>query len=218
VALLFVIIAPYSASFVATARGASPAVFPDASGSLAGALTWNGADTSTAPNPSSAISWTFTDVATAVFSWTGPAGGAGVSQAFLVVEFLGFPAYTKQQVESQALPSTGGSISMTYDMTQFKWYLQGLYQIHAYLEDPSGNSLWSETFYVKVAQPYDVVVTVVGILILTVAELYMIATVGPRAADKVRKRATQAPASAETSEPPSTDTSTDTSGTPPEKS
>ena len=181
---------------------------------LTGALSWNGQETSTAPNPSSAISWTFSTVATVVFSWTGPVGGAGVSQAFLVILFLGFPVYTKQQVESSPLPATGGSISMTYDLTQFKWYLQGLYQVHGYLEDPSGNVLWSENFYVRVAQPYDIVVSTVGLLLLVIAELYMIATVGPRAADKMRAATgkpstappstepTEAPASGGTTPPP----------------
>ncbi|MCI4352941.1 MAG: hypothetical protein L3K14_06085 [Thermoplasmata archaeon] len=210
VALLALMLAPYGASFVAPARGATPGVVPGAGGSLSGQLTWNGANTNSAPNPSSAISWTFTNVATAVFSWTGPVGGAGVSQAFLVVVFFGASAYTKQQVESPALPSAIGSISMTYDLTQFKWYLQGLFQIHAYLEDPSGNDLWGETFYVRVAQPYDVVVATVGLILITLAELYMIATVGPRAADKTRKEQQSAPEPAD-----ATKSTPDSAGTPP---
>lgn len=205
-------IAPYGASLLASASATSPALSPTGSAGFTGTVTWNGLPTSTAPNANSAISWTFTNVATVVFSWTGPAGGAGVSQAFLVVLFLGFPAYTKQQVESSPLPSSGGSISMTYDLTEFKWYLQGLYQLHAYLEDPSGNSLWSELFYVRVAQPYSIVVTTVGLLLLTVAELYMIATVGPRVFDKTRK-----PRPATSTPSATTEPSTDSAAPPPEK-
>ncbi len=186
VGFLFLLLAPYGTTLLEAAAAPAPAVTP-ASSALTTTVLWNSVNVDTAPNAASAIAWTFDDVATVQFTWTGAAGGPSVSQAFLVILFLGFPAYTKQEVEATALPSTGGTISMTYDLTSFKWYLQGLYQVHAYLADPNGTSLWSEYFYVRVAQPYDIVVATVGLLLLTIAELYMIATVGPRAADKIRK-------------------------------
>lgn len=186
VALVVVFLAPYGVSAMSDARATGPAASPAASGVLAGATYWNSVNVDTAPNPSSAISWSFDNVATVQFTWLGPVGGPDVSQAFLVILFLGFPVYTKQQVESVALPT--GSINMTYDLTQFRWYLQGLFEVHAYLENPAGNSLWSEDFWVRVAQPYDITVATVGLLLLTIAELYLIATVGPRALDKTRKQ------------------------------
>jgi hypothetical protein len=185
VVLVLVFLAPYAVGAISGARAASPAVSPDQSSVLTGAAYWNGVNVNTAPNPSSAIAWSFTNVATVQFTWVGPLTGSGVSQAFLVILFLGFPAYTKQQVESTALPT--GSINMTYDLSEFKWYLQGIFEVHAYLENPAGNSLWSEDFYVRVTQPYDIVVATVGLILLTIAELYLIATVGPRALDKTRK-------------------------------
>ena len=53
-----------------------------------------------------------------------------------------------------------------------------------------------------------VVVVTVGLLILTVAELYMIATVGPRAADKARKIEMKQQAQAESTEPSSGEAAT----------
>lgn len=181
------LVAPYSVGLLSAAQGAAPGPNPSLVTSVSAAVYWNGANANTAPNPAAAFSWSFGRVAHVEYAWNGPVLGAQVSQAFLVVLFLGFPAYTKQQVLSSPLPV--GSTNMTYDLTQFKWYLQGLFQLHAYLEDPNGTVLWSETFYVRVAQPYDLVVATVGLLVLTVAELYLIATVGPRAADKVQKTA-----------------------------
>jgi hypothetical protein len=200
VALVLVFLAPYCVGLLPAAQASSPEVAPAASGSIAGVVTWNGVNVNTAPNPSSAISWTFDNVATVNFTWAG-AQLPGVNQAFLVILFLGFPAYTKQVVQSAPLPV--GSIPMTYGLTQFKWYVQGLYELHAYLENPGGNVLWSTHFYVRVAQPYDLVAATVGLVLLLIAELYMIATVGPRALDKMRKqppapKTTPAPASSTT--------------------
>ncbi|HLY76457.1 MAG TPA: hypothetical protein VKT21_01070 [Thermoplasmata archaeon] len=211
VSLVLVFLAPYGLGLMAQARGTAPAVSPESTGTVNGVVYWNGVDTTTAPNPSSAISWSFSTVANVRYVWTGPPTGTGVSQAFLVVLFLGFPAYTKQEVQTVASGPVGGTITMTYDLTQFKWYLQGVYELHAYLENPAGNSLWSETFYVRVTQPYDLVVATVGLLLLTVAELYMIATVGARAADRTRRQRPRPPVA-----PPSTEDSTGSTVKPPE--
>jgi hypothetical protein len=199
IVLVSVFLLPYAVGAISGARAASPSISPAQSSVVTGAAYWNGINVDTAPNPSSAIGWSFDNIATVQFTWLGPLTGPGVSQAFLVILFLGFPVYTKQQVEQVAAPA--GNITMTYDLTQFKWYLQGLYQVHAYLETPSGNSVWSEDFYVRVAQPYDITVATVGLILLTIAELYLIATVGPRALDKMRK---QPPPATEPKTPPET--------------
>jgi hypothetical protein len=183
-------LAPYGIGLISQTRGAEPAVTPaltpDQGSVITASVTWNGVNVDSYPTVSSAASWSFDNLAYVTFNWLGaPIGSGGVSQAFLVILFLGFPAYTKQQVQSVALPV--GSINMTYNLQQFKWYLQGVYELHAYLENPAGNSLFSENFYVRVTQPYDFVVATVGLLLLTIAELYLIATVGPRAMDKTRK-------------------------------
>ena len=187
VALMLAFLTPYGIGLASEARAATPSVTPELVNNATGSLTWNGVNVNTAPTPSSAIGWTFNTVATVQYVFVGPLTGVGVSQAYLVILFLGFPTYTKQVVEQTAFGSAGGSITMTYDLTQFKWYLQGLYELHAYLENPNGTTLWSEYFYVRVAQPYDIVVSTVGLLLLTIAELYMIATVGPRSMDKLLK-------------------------------
>lgn len=211
VALVLVFLAPYGIGMISQARGAAPAVTTAQGNSVSGTVEWNGVNVDSYPSVSSAASWSFTNIATVNFAWAGaPTGSGGVSQAFLVILFLGFPAYTKQQVQSVALPT--GAISMTYDLTQFKWYLQGVYELHAYLENPAGNTLWSENFYVRVAEPYDITVATVGLLLLTVAELYLIATVGPRALDKTRKTQMQQQEKAEDA-----GTSTDAGAPPPEK-
>lgn len=190
VVLLLVFLAPYGAGLLSSARAEVPAAEPQLLG-VSGTVFWNGVNVDTAPTPASAISWSFSNVAHVQYDWTGPVLGPGVSQAFLVILFLGLPAYTKQEVRQSALPI--GSVNMTYDLTQYKYVLQGLFQLHAYLEDPNGTTVWSENFYVRVSQPYDLVAVTVGLILLTVAELYMVATVGPRAADKLR----QAPPAAE---------------------
>jgi len=211
VALVLVFLAPYGIGMISQARGAAPAVTTAQGNSVSGTVEWNGVNVDSYPSVSSAASWSFTNIATVNFAWAGaPTGSGGVSQAFLVILFLGFPAYTKQQVQSVALPT--GAISMTYDLTQFKWYLQGVYELHAYLENPAGNTLWSENFYVRVAEPYDITVATVGLLLLTVAELYLIATVGPRALDKTRKTQMQQQEKAEDA-----GISTDAGAPPPEK-
>ncbi len=213
IALIFVFLTPYGIGLVSEARASASSVAPALVNNATGYLTWNGINANTAPNPSSAISWTFNNVATVQYVFVGPVAGVGVSQAFLVILFLGFPAYTKQVVESVAFGPTGGTITMTYDLTQFKWYLQGLYELHAYLENPNGTSLWSENFYVRVSQPYDVVVSTVGLLLLTIAELYLIATVGPRAMDKtVKTQAKQQAAAQEEEEEAPTSSSTPPGG------
>ncbi|MGA7846848.1 MAG: hypothetical protein WCB18_07170 [Thermoplasmata archaeon] len=211
VALAVVFLAPYGVGVLSQARGASSTLIPAQTG-VTGMVLWNGVNTDTAVSDASAISWTFSTIATVQFVFTGPTTGTGVSQAFLVILFLGFPAYTKQQVESTPFGASGGTISMTYDLTEFKWYLQGVYEVHAYLENPAGNTLWSENFYVRVAQPYDLVAATVGLILLTIAELYMIATVGPRAMDKTRK----VPPT-KTGQEEETETPTDISSSPPEK-
>ena len=211
VALVLVFLAPYGMSLISQARAASPAVSTDQAGGVTATVDWNGVNIDTYPSVSSAASWSFDNIATVTYSWSGATSDGGISQAFLVILFLGFPAYTKQQVETPA--TAAGTISMTYDLTQFKWYLQGVYEVHAYLENPAGNSLFSENFYVRVAQPYDIVVSTVGLLLLTIAELYLIATVGPRALDKTRKTQ-MTPPKPETPE----ETSADTGTTPPGES
>jgi hypothetical protein len=216
VALVFVFLAPYGMGVLSQASAARPSLEPAQTGSVTGQAFWNGVNVDTAGTTASALSWSFNTIATVTYQWTGPASGTGVSQAFLVILFLGFPAYTKQEVQSAPSPPSGGSISMTYDLTQFKWYLQGVYELHAYLENPAGNTLWSEDFYVKVAQPYDLVVATVGLLLLTLAELYLIATVGPRAMDRARK--TPPPSQPEPEESPSGSSGGGPSSTPPEKS
>jgi hypothetical protein len=209
VTLVLVFLAPYGVGLVSQARGATVASTP-APNSVLGTVFWNGINTADHGTPSSAISWSFSTIANVKFEWAGPLTQTGPSQAFLVILFLGFPAYTKQQVESLALPV--GSINMTYDLTEFKWYLQGIYELHAYLENPSGNNLWNENFYVNVAQPYDIVVATVGLLLLTIAELYMIATVGPRAMDKMHKQPKAANSTKDE------ETTSDSTANPPEKS
>jgi hypothetical protein len=209
VALVLVFLAPYGMGLLSEARAVTPAASTDQLNTVSAAVTWNGVNVDNYPSTSSAASWSFDNIATVTFSWSGAVADGGISQAFLVILFLGFPAYTKQQVQSAALPL--GSISMTYDLTQFKWYLQGVYECHAYLENPAGDSLFSENFYVRVAQPYDVVVATIGLLLLTIAELYLIATVGPRALDKTRKAEMKQPQEAEEE----AETSTDTGGSPP---
>lgn len=201
IALVLAFFAPYGVGMLSTSRGSSPEAVPAVVTTVSGSAFWNGVNIDNYPAVSSAASWSFDNVANMKFDWAGPLTGVGVSQAFLVILFLGFPAYTKQQVLSSALPV--GSINMTYDLTQFKWYLQGVYQLHAYLENPSGATLWSENFYVRVSQPYDLVAATVGLILLTLAELYMIVTVGPRAGDRIRSA----------SKPASTDAPSDASGT-----
>jgi hypothetical protein len=212
VSMVLVFLAPYGIGLFSEARAESPAAVPALVNSASTVVTWNGVNVNTAPNAASAIGWSFANIATVQYTWTGPVTGVGVSQAYLVILFLGFPAYTKQTVLSAAAPPTGGTITMTYNLQQFKWYLQGVYELHAYLENPAGNSLFSENFYVRVTQPYDLVVATVGLLLLTIAELYMIATVGPRAADKI-KRGQPAQSSTQASE----ETPGDTPTPPPEE-
>lgn len=204
--MALVFLAPYGVGVLSLAQAAAPAVTPASSSSATGTLYWNGMNVNTAPTPASAISWTFNTIANVKYVWVGPQVGTGVSQGFLVILFLGFPSYTKQEVQSAASGPAGGEINMTYDLTSYKWYLQGLFELHAYLENPGGNVLWSENFYVKVAQPYDLVVATVGLLLLMVLELYMIATVGPRAMDKTRTVQPQPTEPAE-EEPPASGTS-----------
>jgi hypothetical protein len=195
VALVFVFLAPYAVGALSEAGSTvslTKAVTTEQSSPLLASVTWNGVNVNHYPTVSSAASWSFNNVATVNFTWIGaPVGTGGISEAFVVILFLGFPAYTKQQVESAPLPL--GSISMTYNLQQFKWYLQGVYELHAYLENPAGTSLFSEDFYVRVSQPYDLVVATIGLLLLTLAELYLIATVGPRALDKSRKTQSKPP-------------------------
>jgi hypothetical protein len=210
VALVAVLLAPYGIGVLAEARAAAPTAIRPADTAVFADVFWDGTNVNTAPNPSSAISWTFDNRAYVNFSWAGLAL-PGVSQAFLVILFLGFPAYTKQQVQTV---EPVGEINMTYDLTEFRWYLQGIFEVHAYLENPSGNVLFSQDFYVRVAQPYDIVVATVGLLLLTIAELYMIATVGPRALDKSRGQ-TPPPKSTTPPEDTSSESTASSTETPP---
>jgi hypothetical protein len=192
-ALVGLLVAPYGVGLLAPARATQTSAGPGAGNAFSAKLLWNGVDASTAPTPSSAITWSFSTVSTAQFVWHGGSNGTTISQAFLVIVFLGLPGYTKQQVESPALPSAGGGINMSYDASQFQWFLQGLYQLHGYLQNPNGSTVWSETFYVRTTQPLTVVS--IGLIALIAAELYMIATVGPRALDRARRpsRSSQPP-------------------------
>jgi hypothetical protein len=185
IGLILVFLAPYGGGLFSPARGTPPAAVPPLVTSVSGEAFWNGVNANTASTPATAFSWSFSDVAHIKFQWAGPVIGPEVSQASLVVNFLGLPAYTKQQVLS--VPQPVGSVNMTYDLSQYKWLLQGLFELHGHLADPNGTVLWNENFYVRVSQPYDIVIATVGLLILTLVELYLIATVGPRAADKAHR-------------------------------
>ncbi len=197
---------PFATTAAAEAAPApvTPALAASSS-SLAGALYWNGKDAATAGSPGTAFSWSFANVATVKFDWTSLPGVSvsGISQADLYVLLLGIPVYTKTQVESTPLSALAGSITMTYDLTQYRWFVQGLYELKGALEDPNGSVVWSETFYVRATVPFDVTVATVALLLIVVAELYMIVTVGPRAADKTRAQAMKSASTGAEPPPPS---------------
>jgi hypothetical protein len=178
-----------SAGFASAIGPVRPGATASTSGFQASA-TWNGRSVDSASTVGTAFPYSFSSPATVQFHWftTGPvpSGVGSISEAKLIVEFLSLPSYTKDELVTPPQPASAGQISMTYDLSADRYILQGLFLLQAALMNSNGSTVWAQNFYIHVTAPYELTVATVGLLAIFVLEIYLVVTVGPRAAEQAR--------------------------------
>lgn len=140
---------------------------------LSVAVTWNGANISSASGPSSAFSLGKGQSATVEFTFVGGAASS-VGNATLELTYLGVVLTT-----SRAQPRGLGGPPVTYE-AWINWSfgplydaLEGAFQLTASLLYTNGSTGWSASFYVFAKAPYLLESgAVVVFLVLAAAELY----------------------------------------------
>lgn len=106
------------------------------------------------------------------------ASGISVGVARLQLIVFGVAAGVKELDLSNVHPSTSGTISVIGDYSYAQYLIEGVYLMHAFLFDPNGSTLYSESFYVKVHATYDLTVITVAFAVLLLYEVYTVATLG----------------------------------------
>ncbi len=166
-----------------------PSLTHDSVSAFSVTTTWNGRSIANANAPSAAFAYGYVAPAAATFHWEGPAGTGNVgsiASARIQIVYLGLPLYTRSEISTSPLPSTNGWLNMSYDLRGDRYLVQGLLLLDAALLNTNGTTVWSETFYVRLTAPYNLVAATAGLLALGAVELYFVATVGPRSLEQAR--------------------------------
>ncbi len=136
---------PTAATVGVAARPAAPAI--------GASVTWDGTPVDHAASPSTAFPIRPGESPLVLFTFTEPAGSPQVTNASLVLLFLGLT------LSSESLPPTGNasgvhtaalnwSFGSLYDLTE------GVYELDAELRDRDGAVRFLEPFYVDARAPY----------------------------------------------------------------
>jgi hypothetical protein len=158
----------------------------------------DGHPTAGAGSVSSAVLISLSTPVNVTFQYATPGGaGPGLSVAVARLQLIVFdvPAGVKEVDLSNVHPATSGTVSVIGDYTYAKYLIEGAYELHALLLDPNGSTLFSETFFINVHEPYDLTVVTVIFGLLILYELYAVATLGSaqsvtklvKAAEEARK-------------------------------
>jgi len=172
---LFVVALLLSVPVPAKAARAGPSV---AFAATAYAVTWNNVDVSTAGSASAALSIDLTHSASLLYSWS-TATPVNVSDARLQMYYLGFAVSTRDQVVSNPVAQSRGSIPLSWTPVSVAYLLEGVYRLTASFIAPNGTTMFSENFYVRGTAPLGVLAILpIVLLIILVYELYMLVRSG----------------------------------------
>jgi hypothetical protein len=180
---LVVVIALPSVSVAASPTAAAQAgPQPAQSSGLTATVTWNGASISNYSSPSAAARIDFNGVADVYYHWASPVVPATpytINDARLQIFYFGYALATRDVVNSNAGPALQGSFTMNWSTGSLQYILEGSYRLVASLLAPNGTTMWSQSFWVFVAAPYDIAALLPIVLILiAVWEVYNLATSG----------------------------------------
>ena len=140
---------------------------------VTGSLTIDGHPTNGATSVGSAVQLSVGQPLHLLYTYTGHGGALGVpvvvtvTSATLALQFLGTSLSSWVVDESNPQPQVFGEVNQTVDLTQDRYLLAGVYAMVASLTAPNG-TIWSETFYLRISAPYDLVAVTIlaGVLAL----------------------------------------------------
>jgi hypothetical protein len=152
---------------------------------LAATVTWNGANILNYTAPTAAARIGFNGVVDVHYAWHSTGGllvTYTINDARLQIFYFGFALATRDVVNSAVGPAASGNFTMNWSTGALQYILEGSYKLVASLLAPNGTTMWSQSFWVFVAAPYDVAALLPIVLILLIVwEVYNLATVGRQA-------------------------------------
>lgn len=205
VALLFLVVLPVGSLAAPSAQPSGTLAPTQTSGGITVTVTWNNANIQTASTESSAFQISLNAAVNVRYTWTSTS--YSINDQRLQMFYFGFALATRDVTETAGTAS--GSVPLNWTTGPLEYVISGVYQLTASLVSPNGSTAWSESFWVDVQAPFYIgAVLPIVLILITVYELYSLATVGRQAALKARaKGGTMAPAtSAPPSSPPPMDT------------
>lgn len=142
-------------------------------------FTFNGVGVAKASTPTNAISAVWETPFNATYTWpaTGTSAPVGVQSAVLQIWYFGAVIASRSEALTGSA-QTSGTIHLTSDYSQNRYLIQGLFALKADLDSANGTVLWSQSFYIQIMEPYDLVITNVGLVILIIYEIYAVVTSG----------------------------------------
>jgi hypothetical protein len=142
---------------------------------------WNGANLSSASAQAHAFGVRTNERVLIVFRYhLPPLGSANATVARIQALYFGAVISTNQVSTHTNLSGSGYAI-MNWSFGTFTYLLAGTYQLAAHLVSSSGQTVWSETFYIAATPLYHIVSGfTIFLLILGFAELYAIFTVAKK--------------------------------------
>jgi hypothetical protein len=155
--------------------------------------SWNGASIASASTPSTAITTSFGSPVAVNFTWF---SGPGVTEPFAITDavvhilYLGQQAWTKDQAFTPPMSAGTGSYSLSSDLTESRYLVEGLFLIQADLLSNTNGTVWSQSFYVNVLAPYHFTVAALALGIIGLYELVSLARVGPHALSGTKGKGT----------------------------
>jgi len=191
--LLLSVPVPTRATSVVPAAASQPTAY---------AVTWNSADVTTASSASSALSIDLTQSANLLYNWS-TGSPVTINDARLQMYYLGFAVSTRDQIVSNPVAQSSGSIPLSWTPVSVSDLLEGVYRLTASFLAPNGTTMFSENFYVRgTAQLGILALLPIVLLILVVYEVYALVRSG-RYASLGRKSVSPPP-----STPPDSSTTT----------
>jgi hypothetical protein len=139
-------------------------------------VTWNGVGIGQASSAATAFVIGPGQSANVQFNYTEARGTAPVTNASLVLLYLGLTLSSVSIPTTTPAPVGGWQISWTFG--SLIYLTEGVYQVDAQLLDANGSVLFQEPFYVDARAPYLVVSTIFAMaVILGLVELLWVRTV-----------------------------------------
>jgi hypothetical protein len=149
-----------------------------AGGPIRAYVTWDGTNISTATSDGSAQAVNFASTITLHYYWSSTSLYT-ISDARLQMYYFGFALSTRDVLISNPQPANNGTFTMTWAAGAIDYLLEGTYRLTATLLTPTGDSLWSQNFYIHASAPLDILAAIPIILVLiALYEVYGLLTCG----------------------------------------